>query len=787
MAEKPPSFSRRDALVGAGAALGMVAMPNRLLGTAVAGTTKTPPKIGTWATDSVGLPTFNFTADLPILTATPKGASYPLEKDPFFLLGNYGLTLFTYASGLFLIVSGERGWVRINGAMPGTESNGASLTVRRNGTSKVYKLLGRDGLCSSSRKSTREFGCGFARYRMTPEKDLEVSRTISIAPSTASEIGHPAFVTVIRVTNRGKAPVDIEYVDTVVSQPVLALNRAPLNGSAPVRFKNSATLLPANRGVVCDATASSDDPVVLTQPEAPNRYNLYPPSLALIAPRTSSELRFDQRAVSGDAIELNARVQATLAPGESKDIVLVTALKGRDTPLEALQQFADSLGASKSGEFFRAKWAQALSSLRTIPDPKFSRELAWDGHALLAMATYSGYHGETFIPQGMTYDYHMDLTAAPRDHLQHSMAAAYFAPELAKSTIRYTLCKMTYQGEIKYTDFGNGETSNSAWNTSDQQLYLFQALAEYLRITKDWSILEGETSYLPKEANFRGSTLEKLERAFVYLRDEVATGSHGLVRLMNSDWSDMVYVDTSVLRYLHTAESQMNSGMVMAVMPNLIEQLTNYGEQRGGDTAARVVRLTTGMQLYLDRISKSMMRDMDGRTFAKRVYLDANTAMGDEAMHLEPQSFLLQAPAFPTERKQILWREMQNRLLDGEVLGPRQREKPVVGGGMEPGVSENGGFWYALAGQAVIGVATIDRAAALVLLERMTFRNFSAHYRDYWVGHWTAPDTINSVFCGDLAGLPRPDNNGLWSIFAGYCAHAHAWPIYCYNRIREQS
>ncbi|MFS0770829.1 hypothetical protein [Sphingomonas sp. 1P08PE] len=776
MSNQDMHVTRRSALIGAAAGASVVAASGV---TAAVKAVASP--FGEWATDDVGLPTYRFTAAVPVATKTPAGKPYPLEADPFFLIGNDGLSLFTYASGHFLLMSGERGWVRLNSPAGDTESNGATLTVTRGGARKTYKLLGDDGLCATA-AATREFGCGSARYRMTPETKVTVERTLSVAPSSATDHGAPAFVVTIRITNADTTPIEIDYVETVLSHPTLTLNRAPVGGTVPVRFVNTATALPG--GIVCDPKATSDDPLVMTAPDAPNRYNLYPPSLALLAsPRSQVPLQFEQREVADGGIELAARARVSLAPGASKDIVFITALKPHGETLDAAKRFADALPASRTGAYFRTDWARALATFAKVPDPKLRAELAWDGHALLAMATYSGYHGKTFIPQGMTYDYHMDLTAAPRDHLQHSMAAAYYAPHLAKSTLLYTLCKMTYQGEIKYTDFGNGETSNSAWNTSDQQLYLFQAMGEYLRITRDWSILADKTAYLPKEAKFGGTTLEKLERAFIYLRDEVSTGAHGLIRLMNSDWSDMVYVDTSVLKYFHTAESQMNTGMAMAVIPNLIEQLTAYSKTAGAPV--EVARLIKAMQLYVDRIAAAMTRDMEGRVFAKRIYLDANTAMGDDTMHLEPQSFLLQAPGFPLERKRALWKAMQDKLIAGEVLGPRQREKPVVGGGMEPGTSENGGFWYALSGQTVIGVATFDRTAALALLDRMTFRNFARHYPSYWVGQWTAPDTINAEFCGDLAGLPRPDNDGLWSKFAGYCAHAHAWPIYGYYRIRD--
>jgi len=38
---------------------------------------------------------------------------------------------------------------------------------------------------------------------------------------------------------------------------------------------------------------------------------------------------------------------------------------------------------------------------------------------------------------------------------------------------------------------------------------------------------------------------------------------------------------------------------------------------------------------------------------------------------------------------------------------------------------------------------------------------------------------------GATAGLQWPDNDGLWTMFASYGVHAHAWPIYTWSRINE--
>jgi hypothetical protein len=254
---------------------------------------------------------------------------------------------------------------------------------------------------------------------------------------------------------------------------------------------------------------------------------------------------------------------------------------------------------------------------------------------------------------------------------------------------------------------------------------------------------------------------------------------------MNSDWSDMVFADRSVLRYWFTAESHMNSAMLMAVVPTLVAQLERYAATAPDARAASARRLMASLTMHGDRVRQAFYADLGSRTFSRRLYFDAQTPFGFDDMHIEPQSFLLQVAGFPDERKRALWTEVQRRILDGEVVGPRQREVPVQGGLIEPYVSENGGFWFSLAGQMVTGLATFDKAAALSVLRMMTFDNLAKRYPSYWTGLWSAADTLNAAPSGSIAGLPRPDNNGLWTTFASFCAHAHAWPIYGWSRISE--
>lgn len=750
---------------------------------------ESPSSVGGWTSDSRNLPAYGFTANLPLKTLDGAGRPYPLDPDPFFILGNYRLTLFPKASGLYTVVSGERGWTRLNEPPANIEQNSARIEVTRSQQKETYELLGLSGVCADAKRSRRQFGCGFARYDITPSKEISVIRTLSLAPSEDRALGQPALVVNVKITNTGTAPCEFVYVESLLSRVALNIELGTPEAYKAVTFSNRVEIDKERSFIISHGTAHSPDPGIMRSRNEANKYNLFPASLVMIYPKGAAQngrspVQFSSRTVAPDATHLDATIRGRLAAQESFSMTFVVGVAPDQDPAPILQ-FAQELGTPVDEVHFGNDWQAALSKFQSINEPVFERELTWNTHTLLAMATYNSFYDETFIPQGMTYDYQMDLTAAPRDHLQHAMAAAYFRPALAKSTIRYVLCKMTAQGEIQYTDFGFGRTSNKAWNTSDQQLYLFLAVGEYLRITGDYAFLNEETTYLPREAGMKGTVLEKLDRAMTYLRDEVATGPHGLIRLMNSDWSDMIFADRSELRYFFSAESHLNSAMAVVVIPSLIKQVEVYGKTATGKEAETVRRLLDSLNIYNDRITKAFYADLGDRSFSRRLYFDAKTPFGEENMHIEPQSYLLQAENYPTDRKRVLWSEVRKRILDGEVLGPRQRQTPVKGGLIGEYVSENGGYWYSLAGQMIIGLATFDKKAATSVLNMMTFNNFAQHYPSYWTGLWSAADTINAAPSGSMAGLPRPDNDGLWTTFASFCAHAHAWPIYAWSRINE--
>jgi hypothetical protein len=743
---------------------------------------------GRWREDSLGLPAYEFTAPLPVKTVDGAGKAFPLPDDPIFLLGNYRLTLFPRVSGRYQLMTGERSWARLNEADDGAGANDATLTVVRAGATNRFDLVGLGSLAADPARCRRLFGTGYARYDFTLAGDLSCSRVLSVPPSPRVNEGVPAFVINVRVTNSSTTPVKVDYTESVLAHYVENIERGKSNDAKLVTYTNRTTVDEKHALVRADIFAVTKDPSVFRSRDFACKYDGYPPSLLLHvagAGKNGIHPQLTATRLAPGKDRLSARVELELKPGESREFNLVVGL-APDANLEAILALGRSLKPTPDGEHFRADWKTHLPDLSRESDPVFHREMVWDAYALEAMATYSEYYHETYVPQGTAYDYELDFTAAPRDHLQYAMALCYTDPALAKSCLRFVLKKMTSQGEIKYTDYGFGKTSTVAWNPSDQQLYLFMAVAEYLRITGDTDFLLEETQYLPTDANYRGTTLDKLDRAFMYLRDEVGTGPHGLIRLMNSDWSDMLYSDHSVLRYFWSAESHMNSAMALTILPELEQQLERAaGQAKLSAQRNRLVNLFAGLKRFDALNRAAFYRDLGDRTFARRIYFNPTTPFGDDAMHLEPQSFLLQAPDFPVERKRVLLDEIHQRLMDGEALGPRQREKPLNEPLFGAGIAENGAYWYALAGPMIVGVGTFDKPAARELLRQMTFDNYTRNFPNYWVGQWTAPDTLCSGAAGPLTGLPRTNDGGIWISFPVFCAHAHSWPLYCYYRLNE--
>ena len=740
--------------------------------------------IGSWFDDSKGLPSFEYTGSLPYSATLANGDKVKLPSDPWFLLGNYRLTLFTHVSGAYELISGEREWGRLNqGNLPNSGSNSASLTVIGN-SNKKYQLTGMNSLAADPKKCNRTFGVGYANYKYGFDK-LELSRNISVKPSTNPYDGISAFLLTVSIKNNKNEPIEVIYNESVTVNYTSIQHQKEKISDRKIKFTNSINEYPKSGIIVANITGRADDPLLIpSDPEEMSEFDGYPPSLffKIIEGKVTGNLSSKKNTISD---ELNAQFKIKLASNEERTFQMIIGYTF-DSTLEGINKIAKELySKDRHTNKFSDEWLKILPQFPDEKDEVFKREMVWNAYNLEAMATYSQFYKETKIPQGTAYDYDWGVHASARDNYQHALPLPHYNPKLAKSVLKYMMKRTTPQGRVRLIEWGFGYSSSWYFFTSDQQLFSFMYMAEYLRATKDYSVLNEKSAFFPYKNMPESSILDYVEAQFKFLRDQVNTGEHGLVRLLNSDWNDAIFhlVKEPYNNVLYSGESHMNSAMAISILDDLIPQLEKAKDQPSlSNIAKRLDLLIQSMQLYRNSINDSFIKDLGNSVFPKRFYFNGE-AYGEKNMFLEPQGYTLQINDLSLERKINLYKEMQKRVYNNEKIAAREQQTPEFeSSDFEKGSRENGGIWWALNGPVILGVAQFDKQEAWKLLKKMTFDSFAKEFPEYWSSYWSQADNFESSL---MPGEGLPDQTANYGDMPVYCAHAHAWPLYCYFRLTE--
>lgn len=733
--------------------------------------------MGRYLWDESGLPVYQYTGPYPAAAKDKQGRDSRQPPDPCFLLGNYRLTAFAHVSGQVELLTGERGWARVN-HLPNNDCwNRAELSV--NGL--LYPLAGET--IYRSRKSQKHFGAGYARYQeMTPE-GLQVTRSVSIKPSLAVHEGTPALLFQITLENRSCRTLRCAYTEKVLSAYCMLSAQDDLLGPDPTGAYEHTIVSHPKKKLIWDQYRFQTKKLMIPAEDEDRRhpFDCYPPAfyLAELEDGTcSTEAVSDETA---EGVALCYRAFSVLQPGESRTVSFLFGLAfgGPESIEQSIKEMAGDRQPGPSA--YAALWRNRFPDLSGETDEELRWEMLWNAYTLHAMATYHAYFGETMVPQGSVYAYRLGQNASVRDHLQHSLPLTYLDPALGKSALRYILKQICFDGRIPRQNVGFGYEDKDVYMESDPQLYLFLAVGEYLRISGDHAFLHETVTLASAEDGKKITVLDALRRAFVWLRDVVGVGRHGLIMMRNSDWSDSFFHPYSPNLYCQTAESHLNTAMALAVLPRLIRELERFLPIAKGQ-AGLARQLMEEMTAYRARLRAAFLEDMEGRVYSPRCYLgfndDPKLRFGEDRLCLEPQPWLLLMEEFPQKRKRALWRAIQETVLKPERLGARTRERPL----WDPeGKGEDGGVWFAHQGPLVLGVAQFSPDEARSLLRQLSFHHFAQCYPDYWLGQWTAADSVESTL-SSREGLYAP-----WceNAFQPYCAHPHAWALYCYFALGE--
>ncbi|MBE2213474.1 MAG: hypothetical protein IAE82_06350 [Opitutaceae bacterium] len=598
-----------------------------------------PPSVGHWADDDQGLPKFRYTGTLPVVTTDRDGRPAKLPPDPWFLLGNYRVTLFVHVSGALQLITGERAWARLNqGAVPNSGANRANLTFEGD-TPRVVNLVGLGSIAADPVRCQREFGCGWAEYSYDLDEAC-VTRRLEVAPSLTPHDGVATVLVRVTVRNRTDRPLAVSYTEAITARyESIQQQNKPVSQRA-MRYRHVTACDAGRRIAKADNFGDIDDPLDCPTPDTISRHDGFPPTLFLQALTTpDSAVPSIASGAGGDELALTSR--ATLAP--AAEITIECAI-GFTWQREFAEIAATTVALRKEWDSvagFGRLWRKVIRDFRDESDAELRRELQWHVYTLEAMATYCAFYGETKIPQGTVYDYDWGVQASARDHFQHALPLCYSNPALARSVLRYMIKRITPWGQIRLIEFGYGYNQEYTYFTSDQQLFFFLLVSEYLRVTGDLAFLHEAVKFSPGNGVEYATVLDAVEQCFRFLRDEVGVGKHGLVRLLNSDWNDAVYfiVKEPYNRVLYTGESHMNSAMACVILGDLTSRLECAARNPAftGDSQ-RLSRLTASIRIFREKVLQAFLADLGDRHFPRRMYF-AGRSYGEENMFLEPQGY----------------------------------------------------------------------------------------------------------------------------------------------------
>jgi len=741
-----------------------------------------------WNQDNNKLPYFEYKGAFPAELPNGKGI---IPTDPFSILGNYRMTLFPHYSGKYQFITGDRVWARLNqGDSKNTGENGAAIQI--NGAKHNLII---DESSDRFQSYNVVFGVGFARYEYRIN-DLKIVRTISVKPSLNSFDGYSVFNVTVVVSNESDQVCDIRFSEWIRANFEMIFQQRESSAIDVITYEKQMTYIPiisanSQLGIIqSDFHANSEDVNVVFGAESISQYEGYPPSLFMKVCDTcitNVQNELTHFTDSAGKANLNADFEFILHPGEKQKLNLFVGYTWekdfdsmRSICRKVLGQTINPYITENSPcGIFSQQWADLLPDFAEEPSSDLRNEMIWHTHILEAMATYSNYYMETKIPQGTIYDYYWGIHASTRDHFQHILPLMYYNNDLAKSCMRYLLKRVEMNGEIKVNEQGYGWATNEMYKQSDLQLYFFWTISEYLKICKDYDFLVERINYYPMDNETKSTTIDKLERAFIFLRDEIRTGSHGLVRLLNSDYDDEIYFwwkEIPFNRAYEKSESLLNTSMAIAVLGDLAHELEIMSAlPRFKWYKEQISFLSDAMNGYRDKLLTALNKELGKAEFLPRVYFDESNALGVEEMHLLSQIWPMMIPEVSKEKKLQLCLQIENRLMNGEKVGARHLEKSDNQKVYPPGERTNAGIWIAPNMWLVLALKNLDLEKSKKLFHQFTFHNLSKSFPDYWTNYWSCSDVLNSSLSV---------NEGLQILEVPvFCAHIHAYMVYCWFKL----
>lgn len=455
------------------------------------------------------------------------------------------------------------------------------------------------------------------------------------------------------------------------------------------------------------------------------------------------------------------QTQIELAPGEAREVVF---LLGQTETIEQAREvnarFRNVHAVNEAFERVLNFWDQTLSTVE-IKTPDASLDMLVNRWLL--------YQVFACRVRGRSAFYQSSGAFGFRDQLQDVMALVYARPEVAREQILRAAARQFREGDVLHwwhEPAGRGVRTRF----SDDLLWLPFAVAHYVKVTGDRSVLDETVPFLeaeplkpeeheayiePKASAESGTILEHCSRA---IDRSLGLGAHGLPLMGSGDWNDGM----NRVGIGGKGESAWLGWFLCTVLKE-IEPLLHDSKRRSKYAA------------HLEKLHKGLEKAWDGDWY-RRAYFDDGTPLGsaqnDECrIDSIAQTWAVisgVAESYRAHRAMAAVDQYLIRRGDGLILlftPPFDKSKldPGYVKGYVPGVRENGGQYTHAALWTVIAFALLgegDRAGELFgLLNPINHASTRAGLHKYKVEPYVAP--------GDVYAVPPHTGRGGWTWYTG--------------------
>jgi hypothetical protein len=393
-----------------------------------------------------------------------------------------------------------------------------------------------------------------------------------------------------------------------------------------------------------------------------------------------------------------------------------------------------------------------------------SRETEWHSYYLQACTLYSEYFDAHFVDQGSAYGYLQGASGAPRDYALFVLALVYLRPDLAKETLRFLFRTQKHKdGGFPYATFGYGKASGGGVHSlsSDLDLFVMWALAEYLNVTRDFDFLDEDAVYYPKADGKHGTVLDHVRASWKHLTTKIGLGPHGLIRSGTGDWNDVLIAFSRVPPFtIWRGESSLNAGLATVALPAMTEAIAHADPELAAD-----------MRSLAAQQSRALRSLWTGQWVARGYTGWRDNKLGVDRIFLDTQAFGVLGGVWNEEQCSILFDNIQRICVDPQPAGALALYPPMRGPLLVPGSDTNGGTWAAVDGWTTWAWMLHDPAAAWRFFLHTTMAARAEAYPDNWYGIWSGPDAFNAHY------HPKPAET-----FNHNATPMHLFPIMNANR-----